>query len=86
MQEVVERFQETSFGKSTTKPFADAAKANGEETPLLGLIVAGYGANQRYPKCSSFNSHLKVVMARFLSLQVPPGHRGTRKEKQSRAY
>ncbi|MCB9408676.1 hypothetical protein [Mycolicibacterium sp.] len=53
MQEVVERFK-NFFWEEHYKPFADAAKANGEETPLLGLIVAGYGANQALPEVFEF--------------------------------
>ncbi|KAA0096687.1 hypothetical protein CIW49_18630 [Mycolicibacterium sp. P1-18] len=53
MQQVVDRFKEF-FWDEHYKPFSDAAAANGEDTPLLGLIVGGYGADEDQPELFEF--------------------------------
>ncbi|MFN6544747.1 hypothetical protein [Mycolicibacterium nivoides] len=53
MQEVVDKFKEF-FWDEHYKPFADSAKARGEDTPLLGLIVGGYGADEDQPELFEF--------------------------------
>lgn len=53
MQEVVDRFKEF-FWDEHYEPFATAAKARGEDTPLLGLIVGGYGADEDQPELYEF--------------------------------
>jgi hypothetical protein len=53
MQEVVTRFKEF-FWDEHYEPFANDAKARGEDTPLLGLIVGGYGADSDQPELFEF--------------------------------
>lgn len=53
MQDVVDRFKEF-FWDEHYEPYAAAAQARGEDTPLLGLVVGGYGADEDQPELFEF--------------------------------